>query len=78
MPLYTMKNTTTGETQDMMLSISQMEEMRATGDWTQVIGAPNLVTHTGNMVNKTSGDWKDHLKNIKKAAGTRVANSVKV
>lgn len=78
MPLYTMKNTTTGEVKDMMMSISAMEELRATGEWTQIIGAPNLVTHTGNMINKTSDDWKSHLKNIKKASGTRVKNSINV
>jgi hypothetical protein len=78
MPLYTMKNTTTGEVKDMMMSISAMEELRATGEWTQIIGAPNLVTHTGNMINKTSDDWKSHLKNIKKASGNRVENSIKV
>lgn len=60
------------------MTISAMEEFIADGEWKQIIGAPNLVTHTGNIINKTSGDWKDHLKNIKKTSGTRVKNSINV
>jgi hypothetical protein len=30
------------------------------------------------MINKTSSDWKDHLKNIKKSTSRRYENSVKV
>jgi hypothetical protein len=78
MPLYTMKNTVTGEIEDMILSISEMEEMRDAGEWTQLVGAPNLVTHTGNIVNKTPDSWKSHLKNIKKSSGRHVPNSIKL
>ena len=64
-----MKNVKTGEVHTMILKISEMEEMKASGEWDTVIGAPSLVTHTGNMINKTSGDWKDLLKKIKKESG---------
>ena len=44
--------------------------MVASGEWTQVmLRAPADVTHTGNIVNKTSGDWKDLLKKIKDGSG---------
>jgi hypothetical protein len=78
MPLYTFRNKQTGEEKSMMLSISAMEELTEQGEWQQVIGAPNMVSHTGNIVNKTSSDWKDHLKNIKKSTSRRYENSVKV
>lgn len=78
MPSYTFRNIETGELKDELLTISEMEELVAEGEWKQVIGAPQLVTHTGNIVNKTSGDWKDHLKKIKKSSGHRVTNSIKV
>ena len=45
-------------------------------DWHIPPSAPSLVTHTGNIVNKTSGDWKNHLENIKKGSGS--GNSIKV
>jgi hypothetical protein len=77
MPLYTFKNKETGEVKDMILSVSSMVELVEQGEWEQVIGAPALVTHTGNIVNKTSEDWKGHLKNIKKSAG-RTETSIKV
>jgi len=37
--------------------------------------APSLVTHTGNVINKTSGDWKNLMDNIKKGSGK--GNTVK-
>jgi hypothetical protein len=76
MPLYTFRNKETGETKDMVISVSSMQKLTEEGVWEQVIGAPNMVTHTGNIVNKTSGDWKDHLKKIKKSSGKQVANSI--
>lgn len=78
MPLYTFRNKETGEVKDMMLSVSSMQELTEQGEWEQIIGAPNMVSHTGNMVNKTSSDWKDHLKNIKKSTSRRYENSIKV
>lgn len=70
MPTYTMKNVKTGETQDMFLKIAEKESMVESGDWQQVhTAAANIVTHTGNIINKTSGDWKNHLQNIKKNSG---------
>jgi len=76
MPLYTFRNNKTGEVKDMVISVSSMQELTEQGEWEQVIGAPNMVTHTGNIVNKTSGDWKDHLKKIKKSSGKQVANTI--
>ena len=54
----------------MILSISKKEEMVASGEWQQVhLGVADIVSHTGNIINKTSGDWKDLMKKMKKEAG---------
>tara|TARA_R110002167_G_scaffold344004_1_gene553180 strand:+ start:712 stop:942 length:231 start_codon:yes stop_codon:yes gene_type:complete len=66
MPIYAVKHKETGVEKDVFLSISAMQDFLAEGEYTQVITAPALVTHTGNIVNKTSSDWKDHLKAIKR------------
>jgi len=69
MPTYDLRNTKTGEIKEMLLTISKKEEMVASGEWEQIhTRAPADVTHTGNIINKTSGDWKDLLKTIKKGA----------
>jgi hypothetical protein len=74
-----MKNINTGETEDMFMSIANMEKFVAEGTHTQVITcAPALVSHTGNIINKTSGDWKEHLTRTQKAAGTHIPNTIKV
>lgn len=70
MPTYDLKNTETGEIKEMILSISKKEEMCASGEWEQVhLSTAKIVTHTGNIINKTSGDWKDLMKKIKKESG---------
>jgi hypothetical protein len=76
MPIYTMQNKKTGEIEDMLLSISQMQELVNEGEWEQIIGAPSLVTHVGNIVNKTSGDWKNHLDKIKKGSSRYIKNTI--
>jgi hypothetical protein len=70
MPTYDLRNTQTGEIKEMIISISKKEEMVSSGEWEQVhLGVPDLVTHTGSMLGKTSGDWKNKLDQIKKNAG---------
>lgn len=59
------------------MTLSQREEFLTSGEWKQIhLDTPKLVTHTGNIVNKTSSDWKDHLKRIKKGSGE--GNTIKV
>jgi hypothetical protein len=70
MPTYDLKNTETGEVKEFLISISKKEEMVASGDWKQLhTSTPELVTHTGSILNKTSGDWKNKLDQIKKQSG---------
>ena len=35
----------------------------------QGLSTPNFVTQTGNTVSKTSTDWRDLLKKVKKGSG---------
>ena len=70
MPTYDLRNKETGEVKEMLLTIAKKEEMVASGEWEQVhLSTPDLVTHTGNIINKTSGDWKDLMKKMKTEAG---------
>lgn len=70
MPLYTIINNKTGETEEVMCSYAKLQErLEKNPDEQQQIGAPNLVSHTGNIINKTSGDWKNLMQNIKKGSG---------
>ena len=70
MPLYTIVNQKTGEEENCMCSYDRLQKrLEELGpDWRQQIGAPALISATGNIVNKTSGDWKNHLENIKKGS----------
>lgn len=71
MPMYTIVNKKTEGTQTMFCSYEKLQEkLEQLGeDWSQKIGAPALISNTGNVVNKTSSDWKQHLKNIEKGSG---------
>ena len=70
MPTYDLRNKETGEVKEFLVSISKKEEMVESGEWEQVhLGVAELVTHTGSMLGKTSGDWKNKLDQIKKQSG---------
>jgi hypothetical protein len=70
MPTYDLRNTKTGEEISHLCTISEKESMVASGEWEQFHSRmPGDITHTGNIVNKTSGDWKDLLKKIKDGSG---------
>ena len=70
MPTYDLRNKTTGEEISKLCTIAKKEAMVASGEWEQFHSRmPSDITHAGNIVNKTSGDWKDLLKAVKKGAG---------
>lgn len=70
MPTFDMKNKNTGEVKEFFISNSKREEMINSGEWEQVhLGVADLVTHTGSVLGKTSGDWKNKLEQIKKGSG---------
>lgn len=71
MPTYTLEHKDTGEQKDVLMSYDELQQHLVDNlDWFRVIGPPPaLVTSTGNVINKTSGDWKDLMKQIKKGSG---------
>ncbi|MBT5286155.1 MAG: hypothetical protein HOL29_09335 [Euryarchaeota archaeon] len=77
MPTYDMQNIKTGEVTEMIISISKMTEMVESGEWAnQINSAPKMVTGVGSVLSKTSGDWKDKLKQIKSNQSRYVKNSI--
>ena len=70
MPIYTVMHKKTGKEKDLMCSFDDLEKyLKENPNWSKVITAPNIVGHTGNVINQTSGDWKDLMKKIKKGSG---------
>lgn len=75
MPTYTMINNDTGEEKDMILSLSEREELLATGKWTQALSTGvGFVSQVGMTVNKAGDGWKDVLKKVKR--GSAASNSI--
>jgi len=72
MPSYTIIKKNTQERQNLFCSWDKLQEhLEKLGpDWSQEISAPALISATGNIVNKTSSDWKDHLKKIERGSGS--------
>ena len=67
-----MENTKTGEVEEFFISNSKKEEMIESGEWKQVhltVARDNLISASGGILSKTSGDWRDLLKRVKKGSG---------
>ena len=67
-----MKHIPTGEVDEHIVSISKMEEMVASGDYKiqhLSVAKDNLISQSGGTLGKTSGDWRDLLKRVKKGSG---------
>lgn len=76
MPTYNMRNVETGEVVSMNITLAEREEVLASGEWVQELATPGFVSMPGGTLSRTSGDWKDLLKNMKKQAGR--GNTIKV
>jgi len=65
-----MKNKETGETQNMILKISEREEwLKNNPGWMQIITtAPRIVSGQGSLLSKTSDGWKEVLGRVKSGA----------
>jgi hypothetical protein len=75
MPTYNMKNIETGEIKEMILSLTEREELLESGTYTQELSTAQFISMHGSTVGKTSGDWRDLLKKVHKEAGK--GNTVK-
>jgi len=69
MPSYTMINKSSGEEREMILSLSEREELLATGEWTQKLSTASFISQHGSTLGKTPDSWKEHLGKIKKGSG---------
>ena len=72
MPTYDLRNTTTGEVEEHIVSISRKEEMVASGEWEQVhqsVAKDNIITQHDGTLSRTSSDWRNLLGRIKKGSG---------
>ena len=76
MPLYDLKNTDTGEVVEHFISISDMEELIASGKWEQVLSVPNHVSQVGDVFSRTPDSFRDLKKAIKKGSGS--GNTIEV
>lgn len=76
MPTYNMKYRPTDEVHSMILTLAEREELLKDPEWEQMLATPGFVTMPGGTLSRTSGDFRDLLKTIKKGAGK--GNTIKV
>ena len=75
MPLYDFLNKETGESEEHMVKLADYDQFIKDNPHLQrefTTASASIVSHAGgNIVSKTSSDWRDHLKKIKKNAGRK-------
>ena len=64
-----MKNKASGEIREMILSLSERQELLDTGEWEQMLSIPNFVSDTQSTLRRAGSDWQEHLGRIKKGSG---------
>ena len=70
MPTYEVRDLKTGEDTEIICSYSSLLEKIDSGKFLQIHkSTASIVTHSGSMLGKTSGDYKDLIKKIKKGSG---------
>lgn len=69
MPTYNMKHLPTEEVHVMSLTLAEREELLKDPEWQQELAIPGFVTMPGGTLSRTSGDFRDLLKVIKKGSG---------
>jgi len=65
MPSYTMINIETGEEHDMVLSLSEREEILATGKYEQKLSTAKFVSGTKSTLRIAGDGWKEVLSKVK-------------
>lgn len=76
MPTYTLKNTETDETWEVICSWSELEEKVKEPNIIQVPSSPRIVSGVGGLLSKTDNGWKENLDRIKKGSGR--GNTIKL
>lgn len=65
MPTYTMKHKQTGEEKEMILSLSERDQLLSEGEWSQMLSTPKFVSQTMGTLRQAGDGWKDVLKKVK-------------
>lgn len=60
-----MINTTTGEQKEMILTLSEREDLLAQGEWEQKLSTAKFISMHGSTLSKTSDGWKEVLNKVK-------------
>lgn len=74
MPTYTMIHNETGEEKDMILSLSEREQLLSKGEWKQKLSTAKFVSQHGSTLSKTDNGWKEVLSKVK--SGSARGNTV--
>lgn len=70
MPRYTIIDTSDNTEYEIQCSWAELQTVLSeNSNLKQGLSTPNFVTQTGNTISRTSGDWKDLLKKVKKGSG---------
>lgn len=70
MPRYTIIDTSDNTEYEIQCSWDELQEiLEENSNLKQGLSTPNFVTQTGNTISRTSGDWRDLLKKVKKGSG---------
>ena len=69
MPRYTMKHKQTGEVKEMILSLSEREEILSQGEWEQTLATPNFVQAAKSPLRMAGSGWGDVLGKVKSGSG---------
>lgn len=70
MPTYEVRDLKTGEDTEIICSYSSLQEKIDSGRYVQIHkSTASVVSHTGSILSKTSGDWKNLNERIKKGSG---------
>tara|TARA_R110000868_G_scaffold105345_2_gene289669 strand:+ start:1340 stop:1573 length:234 start_codon:yes stop_codon:yes gene_type:complete len=77
MPTYTIKDTKENQEWEIICSWNELQEMLyKNSNLKQGLQTPVSVSMTGSTVSRTSGDWRDLLKKVKKESGK--GNSINI
>jgi hypothetical protein len=72
MPSYTMRHKETGETKDVVLTISERDTfLEENPDWEQTLSTPGFVSSHISTMRRAGSEWNNVLKDIKKNAGRK-------
>ena len=75
MPSYTMIDLETNEEKEMVLSLSEREELLATGKYKQKLSTAKFISQHGSTINKAGDGWKDVLGKISKGSPRNKMNT---